>query len=66
MTLHETRELVMNLEEEISKELADFLWKLMPSLAMHPTWLAPDVGPIKIETPNGIAELIDYEIKPAE
>ena len=27
-------------------------------------WLAPGVGPVKIETPNGIAELIDYGIKP--
>ena len=26
-------------------------------------WLAPGVGPVKIETLNGIAELIDYEVK---
>ena len=29
-------------------------------------WLARGVGPVKIETPDGMAELIDYDIKPAE
>ncbi|MDE0300943.1 MAG: hypothetical protein OXN17_20105 [Candidatus Poribacteria bacterium] len=44
-------------------ELADLLANLMPRLGLQTMWLAPGVGPVKIETPNGIAELIDYEIK---
>ena len=39
---------------------------LMPKLGLQTMWLAPGVGPVKIETSNGIAELIDYEIKPVE
>ena len=47
-------------------ELTDLLAYLMPKLGLQTMWLAPGVGPVKIETPDGIAELIDYEIKPAE
>ena len=36
---------------------------IMPELGFETVWLAPGVGPVKIETPNGIAELIDYEKK---
>ena len=35
---------------------------IMPELGFETVWLAPGVGPVIIETPNGIAELIDYEI----
>ena len=44
-------------------ELTDLLAYLMPKLGLQTVWLAPGVGPVKIETPNGIAELIDYNIK---
>ena len=50
-------------ESDIREELTDLLTRLMPKLGLHTMWLAPGVGPVKIETPNGIAELIDYEIK---
>ena len=50
-------------ESEIREELTDLLTHLMPKLGLETVWLAPGVGAVKIETPNGIAELIDYEIK---
>ena len=65
-TKNQVRELILDLENEISKELHPLLANLTPRLAMQTMWLAPGVGPVKIETPNGIAELIDYEIKPAQ
>ena len=52
-----------HLEHEISKELAVLVPMLKYTLNLQTIWLAPGVGPVKIETPNGIAELIDYEIK---
>lgn len=51
------------IESEIRKELTDLSMHLTTKLELHTVWLAPGVGPIKIETLNGIAELIDYEIK---
>ena len=50
-------------ESEIRKELTDLSMHLTTKLELQTVWLAPGVGPVKIETPNGIAELIDYEIK---
>ncbi|MDE0040407.1 MAG: hypothetical protein OXT74_00070 [Candidatus Poribacteria bacterium] len=51
------------LESVTREELTDLLKRLVPKLGLRTVWLAPGVGPVKIETPNGIAELIDYEIK---
>ena len=51
------------IESDIHVELTDLLMAIMPELGFETVWLAPGVGPVKIETPNGIAELIDYEIK---
>ena len=51
------------LESEIHGELTDLLKSVIPELGLETVWLAPGVGPVKIETSNGIAELIDYEIK---
>ena len=51
------------LESEIHEELTDLLESVNPELGLETVWLAPGVGPVKIETSNGIAELIDYEIK---
>ena len=53
-------------ELALHAELTDLLNYLMPKLGLQTMWLAPGVGPVKIETPNGIAELIDYDIKPVE
>ena len=50
-------------ESAIREELTELLTYLMTKLGLQTVWLAPRVGPVKIETPNGIAELIDYEIK---
>ena len=51
------------LESEIRNELTDLSMHLTTKLELQTVWLAPGVGPVKIETPNGIAELIDYDIK---
>ncbi len=53
------------LETKIHETAATEFLKLMPNIPLGTLWLAPGVGPVKIETPNGIAELIDYEIKAA-
>ncbi len=50
-------------ESDIREELTDLSMHLTTKLELQTVWLAPWVGPVKIETPNGIAELIDYEIK---
>ena len=50
-------------ESEIREELNDLLMHLTTKLELQTVWLASGVGPVKIETPDGIAELIDYEVK---
>ena len=50
------------IESTLRDELTDLLTYLMPKLGLQTMWLAPGVGPVKIETPDGIAELIDYHI----
>ena len=55
--------LVEHLEHEINKELAVLVPMLKYNLKLQTMWLAPGVGPVKIETLDGYAELIDYEIK---
>ena len=52
-----------HLEDEINRELTVLLPSLMQTLNLQTMWLAPGVGPVKIETLDGYAELIDYEIK---
>ena len=59
----EPERLVDLLEANIGEELITLVTNLVPKLGLQTMWLAPGVGPVKIETPNGIAELIDYEIK---
>ena len=50
-------------EAELRKELTTLFRDGLPRMQLGAVWLAPGVGPVKIETPNGIAELIDYEVK---
>ena len=49
----------------IRENLSTLFTSIMPKLGLQTMWLAPGVGPVKIETPNGTAELIDYHIAPA-
>ena len=51
------------LESNIREELTTLMISIIPELGFETVWLAPGVGPVKIETVDGIAELIDYEIK---
>ena len=51
------------LEAELHKELTTLFRDGLPRMQLGAAWLAPNIGPVRIETPNGIAELIDYEIK---
>ncbi len=51
------------IESEIRKELTDLSMHLTSKLELQTVWLAQGVGPVKLETSNGIAELIDYEMK---
>ena len=50
-------------EAELRKELTALFRDGLPRMQLGAVWLAPGVGPVRIETPNGIAELIDYEVK---
>ena len=52
-----------HMEAEIRKELTTLLTHVMPTLGLESVWLAPGVGPVKIEGAEGRAILIDYEIK---
>ena len=52
-----------HLEHEINKELVVLVQMLKYNLKLQTMWLAPGVGPVKIETLDGYAELIDFEIK---
>lgn len=47
----------------IRENLSTLFASVMPKLGLETVWLAPGVGPVKMDTPDGIAELIDYEIK---
>ena len=62
-TDQENKSFLGHLEDEINSELTKLLPSLMQNLNLRTMWLAPGVGPVKIEIPNGIAELIDYEVK---
>ena len=63
-SIPEPGQLLKVLEEKIHEELKELFKTLVPILGFETVWLAPGVGPVKIETSNGIAELISYEIKP--
>ena len=55
--------LLEHLEHEINKELVVLVQMLKYNLKLQTMWLAPGVGPVQIETLDGYAELIDFDIK---
>ena len=50
-------------EAELRKELNTLFRDALPGMQLGAVWLAPDVGPVKIERPDGISELISYDVK---
>ena len=51
------------LESVTHEESTDLLTHLVPKLGLQTVWLAPRVGPVKIEMSDGIAEWIEYKLK---
>ena len=52
-----------HMETELRKELTTLSTHMMPKLGLESAWLAPGVGPVRIESEEGRAVLIDYEVK---
>ena len=50
-------------EAELRKELTTLFRDGLPRMQLGAVWLAPDIGPVKIERPDGISELISYDVK---
>ena len=50
-------------ETELRKELTVLFTDGLPRMQLGAIWLAPDVGPVKIERADGISELISYDVK---
>ena len=50
------------LEAELRKELTTLFRDGLPRMQLGAVWLAPDVGPVKIELADGISELISYDV----
>ena len=50
-------------EAELRKELTTLFRDALPRMQLGAVWLAPDVGPVKIERADGISELISYDVK---
>lgn len=48
---------------KIHEAVATEFLKLIPNIPLGALWLAPGIGPVKIEGAKGRAILIDYEIK---
>ena len=51
------------LEAELRKELTTLFKDALPRMQLGAVWLAPDVGPVRIERADGISELISYDVK---
>ena len=51
------------LETELRKELTTLFRDALPRMQLGAVWLAPGVGAVKIETADGISELISYDVK---
>ena len=52
------------LETELRKELTTLFRDALPRMQLGAVWLAPGVGPVRIERADGISELISYDVKP--
>ena len=50
-------------EAELRKELTTLFRDGLPGMQLGAVWLAPDVGPVRIEREDGISELISYDVK---
>ena len=50
-------------EAELRKELTTLFRDALPRMQLGTVWLAPDVGPVRIERADGISELISYDVK---
>ena len=50
-------------ENELSKELTTLFRDALPRMQLGAVWLAPGVGPVRIERADGISELISYDVK---
>ena len=57
------KEIRKYVEAEIPKTAAFEFLKAMPPVQSGSLWLAPEVGPVKIEDASGISELIAFDIK---
>ena len=49
-------------EKPLREELSSLFSNLMPNLNLETVWLAPGVGPVKIEGTERTAELIEYHL----
>ena len=49
-------------EAELRKELTTLFRDALPRMQLGTVWLAPDIGPVKIERADGISELISYDV----
>ena len=58
----EQRELELY-EAELRKELTTLFKDGLSRMQLGAVWLAPDVGPVRIERADGISELISYDVK---
>ena len=50
-------------EEELRKELTTLFKDALPRMQLGTVWLAPGVGPVRIERADGISELIAFDVK---
>ena len=50
-------------EAELRKELTALFRDGLPRMQLGTVWLAPDIGPVRIERADGISELISYDVK---
>lgn len=57
------KEIRKYVEAEIPKTAETEFLKAMPPVQSGSLWLAPEVGPVKIEDASGISELIAFDIK---
>ena len=57
------KEIRKYVEAEIPKTAETEIRKAMPHFQSASLWLAPEVGPVKIQDASGISELIAFDVK---